>query len=54
MKRTKVFVALLLILFVASLLFNGLLFKKYYDQQSNKIEIEKALIMNEFSERTKD
>lgn len=54
MKRNKVIVSLLLLLFVASLLLNGLLLKRYYDQQSNKIEIEKAIIMNEFSERTKE
>lgn len=54
MKRTEVIIVLLLILSVASLLFNGFLLKEYYHQQSNKIEIEKALIMNEFSERTKE
>lgn len=53
MKNNKALMALLILLIV-SLLFNGLLLKGYIDKKKNKIEIEKGLIMNEFSQRTKE
>lgn len=53
MKRSIVIV-ILVMLFVVSLSSNGLLIKGYQDKKAMKIEVEKAMIMNAYSERTKE
>jgi hypothetical protein len=50
MNRNKIIVVCLII----SLLVNTFLLKNYFDGHSNQIELEKAILMNEYSERAKE
>lgn len=50
MNKARVITAMLIL----SILLNAFLLKAYSDGQSHQIELEKAIIMNEFSERAKE
>ncbi|MCC5910096.1 MAG: hypothetical protein JJT76_06630 [Clostridiaceae bacterium] len=50
MERIKIITTLLIL----SLVLNIFLVKNYFDEQSEKVELEKVIIMNEFSQRAKE